>query len=189
LSFGGTRPEAYGHGCTAKPSGVTRDGNWDLSAGWTPENVFQPNAWPAALTLTHGPFSPDNFTFVYSGWNGTGTPSIATAKIACSHVGPNGKLAWRVDSISMEVYSVGVCVGWTSPNSFHPNGVKGFSCALIWKLSAQCKGDSVAGISISSQSVTSENSAGLGADDPLRPQPIFCNLNISGWKITGVTIS
>jgi len=184
LSFGGSPPAAYGHGCPANPSGDTRDGTWDGTAGWTPLNVFELNNWPASMALTPG----NGLTFSYGGWAGGDAPSSAAATISCSHVDSSGKVVWQIDSIAIESHSRRACVGWLSPTEFR-DGSPGVSSALSYKLNALCAGNSASGFSVASQTPSAQNVGGSGAGTALRPQPIFCNLNISGWNITGVAFS
>jgi len=190
LSFSGVKPRAYGHGCGAYPSGTTVDMTYDNSSGWTPLDVFGTNIWPSTITLTR---DGSGATYTSYGWNGAATmydaPSSAGATIACSHIASTGLVAWSVASVGVESWSRRKCLGRGSPSEFNPDGFDGISSALVWNLSATCSGNSIDGISLPSQSVASSNSFSLGVADQFRPQPLFCNLDISQWVISGISFT
>jgi hypothetical protein len=180
LSFGGTKPKAYGHGCDSYPAGhgPTVDATFDKTAGWVPLDVFGLTAWPATMALAR---DGTTLNFVLYRWSG-GTiaePSSATVSIQCDHVKSDGRIAWKITSATLEAWSLRACKGSAMDTSI--------TSKLIWGLSVACGGNSVDGFTFNSQTVTSSNSFGLGVADPLRPQPVFCNLDISSWKITGIT--
>ena len=188
LSFAGSKPKAYGHGCTANPSGTTVDLSYDNSAGWSPLDVFALNNWPDTIVLTR---TENTTSYSSYGWNGGGieAPSSANATVTCSHTTRDGRVAWVIASLTVESWSRNKCIGRTNPSEFSPNGANGISSALIWNLSATCSGTSLSGVTAASQSITNSNGFGLGVADPLRPQPRFCNLDILGWSISSISFT
>jgi hypothetical protein len=192
LSFGGTEPQAYGHGCGATPDGITRDGTWDNSTSWTPLDVFGANTWPASITLIRDTASTDAFAYRSGDWNGGDaltSPSTATVSVRCAHIKQDGKIAWSLSAASLTSVSMRSCRGWTKPSGFNPAGAPGVGSCLEWSMTATPTGNSADGFTFASQVASVSPTFGLGVTDPMRPQPIFCNTNISTWKITGVAIS